>query len=42
MKIVTPEGWYVAFWCGVWVVTMGSLYWIIRLALTHALRAAGK
>lgn len=31
--IVTPQSWYMAFWAGVWLVTMVTLYFIVRYAV---------
>jgi len=37
MRIVTPERWYVAFWASVWILSMVTLYFVVRLAVAHAI-----
>lgn len=33
LPVVTPEGWYMAFWACVWTVSMATLYLVVRLAV---------
>lgn len=35
MRIVTPERWYIAFWIAVWLVSMVTLYFVVRKAVAH-------
>lgn len=35
LPVVTPERWYIAFWACVWIVTMVTLYVVVRKAVAH-------